>query len=140
MNVSHSDLTDWGLTHVLIEKGFTILDVGCGGGRTIKKMSSIATEGLLFGIDYSKGSVAASEATNKRLIESGRVEIREASVSKLPFPDNKFDLVTAWRPNTTGRIWSTICVRSYACLSQVGRSSLSWKATWVASTISCTGP
>jgi SAM-dependent methyltransferase len=95
MNFSHSDLTDWGLTHVPIEKGFTILDVGCGGGRTIQKMAAIATKGLLFGVDYAKGSVAASQATNKQLIQSGRVEIRDASVSKLPFPDNKFDLVTA---------------------------------------------
>jgi ubiquinone/menaquinone biosynthesis C-methylase UbiE len=95
MNSSHSDLTDWGLTHVSIEKNFTILDVGCGGGRTIQKMAAIATEGKLFGIDYAKGSVAASTAKNARLIKAGRVEIQQGSVSELPFPDNKFDLVTA---------------------------------------------
>ena len=95
MNLSHSDLTDWGLKHVSIEKESTILDVGCGGGRTIQKMAAIATEGSVFGVDYSKGSVAASRATNAHLIKAGRVEIQEASVSQLPFADNKFDLVTA---------------------------------------------
>jgi len=95
MNFSHSDLTDWGLSHVTIEKDSTILDVGCGGGRTIQKMAAIATEGSVFGVDYSKGSVAASRATNASLINAGRVEIREASVSDLPFADNNFDLVTA---------------------------------------------
>jgi hypothetical protein len=40
MNQSHSALTDWGLGHVRIEKGFHILDVGCGGGRTIERSGS----------------------------------------------------------------------------------------------------
>jgi SAM-dependent methyltransferase len=95
MNMSHSSLTDWGLKHVLIEKGFTILDVGCGGGRAIQKMAAIATEGMLYGVDYARGSVAASRGKNAQLIKAGRVEIRRASVSKLPFPDDKFALVTA---------------------------------------------
>jgi len=95
MNMSHSGVTDWGLKHVPIEKRFTILDVGCGGGRTIQKMDAIATEGMVCGIDYSEGSVAASRGKNAKLIKAGRVEIRQASVSQLPFPDDKFDLVTA---------------------------------------------
>ena len=71
------------------------MDVGCGGGRTINKLAAIATEGMVYGIDYSKGSVAASRHHNAGLIRAGRVEIRRASVSHLPFPDEKFDLVTA---------------------------------------------
>jgi hypothetical protein len=35
MNSRHSKLTDWGLTHISISKHDTILDVGCGGGRTV---------------------------------------------------------------------------------------------------------
>jgi SAM-dependent methyltransferase len=95
MSEGHSRLTDWGLSHVGIEGGFTILDVGCGGGRTIKKMAAMAKEGVVYGVDYAEGSVAASRATNADLIKAGRVFIEKASVSKLPFPDNKFDLVTA---------------------------------------------
>ena len=93
--MSHSGVTDWGLKHVLIGNRFTILDVGCGGGRTIQKMAAGATEGMLYGIDYAKGSVAASRGKNAQLIKAGRVEILRASVSQLPFPDDKFDLVTA---------------------------------------------
>ncbi|HZS44672.1 MAG TPA: class I SAM-dependent methyltransferase [Blastocatellia bacterium] len=95
MNFSHSGLTDWGLGHVKINKNFTILDVGCGGGRTIQKMAAIATDGKIYGVDYASGSVAASRAKNSKLIEEGRVEITNGSVSQLPFPDDKFDLVTA---------------------------------------------
>ena len=95
MNVSHAGLTNWGLQHARIEKDSSILDVGCGGGRTIRTMAEVATEGRLFGVDYSAGSVDASRATNARLIQAGRVEIHQASVSRLPFPDATFDLVTA---------------------------------------------
>lgn len=95
MNVSHSALTDWGLSHVRIDKRSAILDVGCGGGRTVAKLAALAAEGSVDGIDYSAASVAVSRQTNANLIAAGRVRIAQASVSQLPFPDATFDLVTA---------------------------------------------
>jgi ubiquinone/menaquinone biosynthesis C-methylase UbiE len=107
MNSSHSKLTDWGLEHISIENHHTILDVGCGGGRTVSKLAAIATQGKVYGIDYSDESVAATKRTNAQWIDLGRVEIRHGSVSQLPFPDGVFDLVTAvethfWWPNLPG--------------------------------------
>ena len=95
MNSRHSKLTDWGLVNISMEKHHTILDVGCGGGRTISKLAATATQGKVYGIDYSEESVAASKRTNARWIDMGRVEVRHGSVSQLPFPDGMFDLVTA---------------------------------------------
>jgi ubiquinone/menaquinone biosynthesis C-methylase UbiE len=95
MNLSHSMLTDWGLGHVAVEPHYTILEVGCGGGRTISKLARMASAGKVCGIDYSDESVAASRRTNAEEIRSGRVEIRSGSVSRLPFPDATFDLITA---------------------------------------------
>lgn len=95
MNWSHSELTDWGLKHVPIERNSSILDVGCGGGRSVQKMAAIATEGRVIGVDYSVGSADAARAKNAPLIRAGRVEIRQAPVSQLPFPDRTFDFVTA---------------------------------------------
>jgi ubiquinone/menaquinone biosynthesis C-methylase UbiE len=95
MNASHSSLTDWGLTHISVEKHYTILDVGCGGGRTVGKLAALATEGKIYGVDYSDESVAFTKKYNARGIELGRVEALKASVSQLPFPDATFDLVTA---------------------------------------------
>ena len=95
MNYRHSKATDWGLGHVCVEKDFTILDVGCGGGRTLSKLATAATQGKVYGIDYSKESVAVTKRMNARWLEMGRVEVRQASVSHLPFQDGMFDLVTA---------------------------------------------
>jgi cyclopropane fatty-acyl-phospholipid synthase-like methyltransferase len=54
MNRGHSELTDWGLGHTTIGKGYTILDVGCGGGETVHKLAGISFEGQVYGIDFSE--------------------------------------------------------------------------------------
>src|SRR5215471_4727964 len=95
MNRSHSALTAWGLQHTAILDTYTVLDVGCGGGQTIRRLAAMASSGKVHGVDYSETSVAASRALNKAEIESGRVDVQVAGVSHLPFADNTFDLVTA---------------------------------------------
>ena len=95
MNSRHSKVTDWGLSRISIAKNDTILDVGCGGGRTVNKLSRAASGGKVYGIDFSPQSVAIATRVNRELIAAGRVEIREASVSSLPFANDTFDLVSA---------------------------------------------
>jgi ubiquinone/menaquinone biosynthesis C-methylase UbiE len=95
MNSRHSKVTDWGLSKISIQKQDIILDIGCGGGRTVSKLAAHATGGKVYGLDYSQASVAVAKGTNRSWIEMGRVEIHDGSVSQLPFPANTFDLVTA---------------------------------------------
>lgn len=95
MNSRHSKVTDWGLSKISMEKQDSILDVGCGGGRTVSKLAAIATQGRVYGLDYSKVSVAVAIRTNRQRTDMGRVDIREGSVSQIPFTDDMFDLVTA---------------------------------------------
>src|SRR5580698_12587 len=86
MNSRHSKVTDWGLSHASIGKQDIVLDVGCGGGRTVSRLAAIATHSKVYGIDHSTESVA---------IDIARLEVREASVSRLPFSDGAFDVITA---------------------------------------------
>jgi ubiquinone/menaquinone biosynthesis C-methylase UbiE len=95
MNTGHSNLTRWGLSHISIGKNFIVLDVGCGGGKTVDSLAGIATEGKIYGIDYSKTSIAVATSVNKQYINAGQVGILHASIQSLPFPDDMFDLVTA---------------------------------------------
>src|SRR5689334_7353620 len=69
MNSRHSKVTDWGLSPLAIQKHHTILDVGCGGGRTVSKLASVATDGKVFGLDYSKTSVAVASKVNRRWVD-----------------------------------------------------------------------
>jgi ubiquinone/menaquinone biosynthesis C-methylase UbiE len=95
MNSRHSKVTDWGLSHITVKPQDTILDVGCGGGKTVSKLAAIAAQGRVFGLDYSDVSVGVARKVNAPSIETGRVEINEGSVSELPFAADTFDLVTA---------------------------------------------
>ena len=96
MNISHASLAKWGLSHISLRKDPVILDVGCGGGANIKNFAQIAANGKIFGIDYSATSVKVSNEVNSSYIEKGIVEIREGSVSNIPFEDNSFDLVSGF--------------------------------------------
>jgi ubiquinone/menaquinone biosynthesis C-methylase UbiE len=95
MNRSHSTVTDWGLSHIEIPLNGRILDVGCGGGRTIGKLAARSERARVYGLDHSPESVAMASQLNAALIEAGRVEIVEGSVSELPYANDTFDLVTA---------------------------------------------
>ncbi|MCC4767150.1 methyltransferase domain-containing protein [Methanosarcina sp. DH1] len=95
MNINHYELTSWGLGKIDIKQDSIILDIGCGGGRTVNRLALLAPEGKVFGIDYSNDCVNWSIEFNKGLIDSGKVEIHNASVEKIPFEDNKFDWALA---------------------------------------------
>jgi ubiquinone/menaquinone biosynthesis C-methylase UbiE len=95
MNREHTALTTWGLTHVTIEPHYLVLDVGCGGGKTVNRLAQKATLGKVFGIDYSPDMVEYAKEVNKEFIAQNRVEIVEGSVEKTGFKSDFFDLVTA---------------------------------------------
>lgn len=93
MNEEHSALTDWALDRLTYGKGDHILDVGCGGGATLRRLSKRVPDGKLFGIDYSEISVALSKETNAEELALGKIEIREGSVDALPYAEDSFDKI-----------------------------------------------
>jgi len=94
MNFGHSGLTRWGLSKVEISEHANVLDIGCGGGRTLENLASIVRLGKAVGIDYSEDAIAVARKRNQKLIVSGRVEVVHGAVSAIPFPDATFDCVT----------------------------------------------
>jgi ubiquinone/menaquinone biosynthesis C-methylase UbiE len=96
MNRDHQLLTLWGLTKVTVGSDFVILDVGCGGGKTVSRLAQLAPQGKVFGVDYSIDMVKFSKKINRTFIAQNRVELIEGSVEKISFKDNFFDLVTAF--------------------------------------------
>jgi SAM-dependent methyltransferase len=96
MNREHEKVWRWGLEHIAVAPDAVILDVGCGGGGTIKILAQSASRGKVYGVDYSEDVLLTAHRVNQALIDQGRVELRHGSVSDLPFPDDTFDLVTAF--------------------------------------------
>jgi ubiquinone/menaquinone biosynthesis C-methylase UbiE len=73
-----------------------ILDIGCGGGVNVARMLKRARDGRVCGLDYSKVSVEKTMWVNAAAVRAGRSEIRLGAVSENPWPDNSFDVVTAF--------------------------------------------
>ena len=92
----HAQMANWALSSVQIKEDGQILDIGCGGGANIARLLQRAPKGMVQGIDYSSVSVAKSSKVNAKAIAEGRCKVQEASVVKLPFGENAFDLVTAF--------------------------------------------
>ena len=95
MNREHKQLTLWGLSKIKIGTDCVILDVGCGGGKTVSRLANLAPQGKVYGIDYSPDMAEYSKKVNKKLIAQNRVEIVAGSVLQMGFRDGFFDLVTA---------------------------------------------
>ena len=93
MNDSHYAVTGWGLEHWQIRGNEQILDIGCGGGATLKRMSEKVTTGHLTGVDYSSVSVRTSKEVNDTAVAAGKMEVLEGSVADLPFPAETFDKI-----------------------------------------------
>jgi ubiquinone/menaquinone biosynthesis C-methylase UbiE len=96
MNREHEKVWCWGLEHITIAPDAGILDVGCGGGGAVKILAQTASGGKICGVDYSEDVLLIAQRVNRAFIEQGRVELKQGRVSDLPFPDDTFDLVTAF--------------------------------------------
>ena len=92
MNEHHAPLAEWALGLLPDTDPQEVLDIGCGGGMLIGKLHSRFPSARLHGIDISKESV---EATRRNNPDIGDLDVRRASVSKLPFGDGRFQLITA---------------------------------------------
>ena len=71
-----------------------MLDIGCGGGATLKRLLKRSPGGKVFGIDISGESVSKAKNVNKRLLGS-QVFVEQGSADNLPWGDQTFDVVTA---------------------------------------------
>ena len=95
MNESHAGVTEWGLSHFEWQGNEQVLDIGCGGGATLYRMSAhIGSAGHLTGFDYSAVSVAESQLFNEADVKAGKMEVMAGSVENLPFADGTFDKIT----------------------------------------------
>ena len=94
MNESHRPLREWAFSMMEWKPIMRILDVGCGGGATIKDMLALTRAGIVDGVDYSADCVETARFVN--LDEIGRrCTIRQGDVARLPFTNEQYDLVTA---------------------------------------------
>ncbi len=71
-----------------------MLDIGCGGGATLKRLLKRSQDAKVYGIDISEESIAKARNVNEALLDK-QVFLTEGSATQLPYEDEKFDFVTA---------------------------------------------
>jgi ubiquinone/menaquinone biosynthesis C-methylase UbiE len=98
MNRDHATLWAWGLDQLakLEEIDGPVLDIGCGSGKVVELLANRTTSKRLVGLDHSGDMVELSRKTCAEACDSGRAEFITGSVSKLPFDDDTFELITAF--------------------------------------------
>lgn len=103
MNKGHASLAQWGMSQLQWQPGWTVLDIGCGGGANLAQMLKLCPQGQVYGIDVAQASVNFSQRKNKNLLGT-RCFVELGSAEKLPYAEQKFDVVTAfetiyfWKP------------------------------------------
>jgi len=95
MNKNHYEVTGWGLQMLTLEDDSQVIDLGCGGGKTVQRLAIHTPEGKVFGLDYSEDCVDWSNELNKEAVEEGKVIIIRGEVDNTPFEDGNFDAATA---------------------------------------------
>ena len=103
MNKGHEKLAKWGRSYLNIDEAYTVLDLGCGGGRNIEYFLTKANK--VYGLDHSETSVKMASEINKEAIKSGKCKILVGDAKSLPLKDESMDIITAFE---TIYFWSDI--------------------------------
>ena len=82
MNLCHAPLTNWGLKLVKIQDGWTMLDIGCGGGATLQRLLKRSKDAQVYGIDISEESVTKAMKVNADVLDE-QVFVTQGSPEEL---------------------------------------------------------
>ena len=83
----------WVLPMLEIHQNDCVLEVGFGSGIDIRRVSEIAVDGFVAGVDHSPLMVEQASRRNRAAMEKGLVELQLGYASKLPYPDDFFNKV-----------------------------------------------
>ena len=72
-----------------------VLEIGFGPGIAVRELSRRATHGYVCGIDHSEEMLRQATRRNSDAVKQGRVELRAASVERLPAFAEPFDRILA---------------------------------------------
>jgi len=86
---------DWTVSLLDIQPNDRVLEVGFGPGLAVRSAAKLASQGFVAGIDHSETMVREAGKLNAQGIQSGRIELKKADVSSIPYNDDSFDKVFA---------------------------------------------
>jgi SAM-dependent methyltransferase len=85
----------WVVSLLDVQPTERVLEIGFGPGLAIAELARRASRGRVYGIDHSKVMVRQASKRNAAAIRAQRVELRHASVDRLPPFDEPLDAIVA---------------------------------------------
>ncbi len=83
----------WTIQHLNLQPTDKLLEVGFGPGFAIQEIVPMLTTGSIAGVDFSQTMVNSANRRNAQAVKAGRVDVRYAEVTHIPFADRSFDKV-----------------------------------------------
>jgi SAM-dependent methyltransferase len=102
MALTNRDMHRGALDLMEIEPADVVLEIGFGSGLLIAGLTAQIATGFVAGIDVSNSMVRQASRRNRVALRNGRVELLQASVSAIPYPDGMFDKVYSLN---TAHLW-----------------------------------
>ena len=93
MAIKNSSLQEFGVEMLDVQPGDRVLEIAFGPGKALEMIAAKATRGFVAGVEISDVMVRQASRRNRTAISNGRMELRKASVSNLPFEDASFNKI-----------------------------------------------
>ncbi|MBK5127555.1 class I SAM-dependent methyltransferase [Streptococcus parasanguinis] len=88
-------LSLWAIKQTTISDNYRILEMGYGGGSTIKNLLALNKNLEIHGIDISKESYRTAQRVHSDSIRKGSVQLKIGNVENMPYQNNYFDRIFA---------------------------------------------
>lgn len=88
-------LSLWAIKLTTISDNYRILEIGYGGGSTIKNLLALNKNLEIHGIDISKESYRTAQRVHSDSIRKGSVQLKIGNVENMPYQNNYFDRIFA---------------------------------------------
>ena len=91
----NAESNDWTVSLLDIQPRDRVLEVGFGPGLAIRSAAGRASDGFVAGVDHSETMLREASELNSQGIQTGRIELRKADASSIPYDEGTFDKVLA---------------------------------------------
>ena len=88
-------LSLWAIKQTTTSDNYRILEIGYGGGSTIKNLLALNKNLEIHGIDISKESYRTAQRVHSDSIRKGSVQLKIGNVENMPYQNNYFDRIFA---------------------------------------------
>jgi 2-polyprenyl-3-methyl-5-hydroxy-6-metoxy-1,4-benzoquinol methylase len=93
MAVENRKRNEWAVQQMNVKPDDNVLEIGFGPGVAIQEIARRATNGFVAGVDPSAVMVKQARKRNAVAIQNGKVELKQSSISTIPYKDNTFDKI-----------------------------------------------